>query len=244
MQFGFIGSGNMARSFARGIGESALFADGGSGRAQQLADELGGERRSVAEIGQQADVAVLAHKPKQLLEVAEQLPAYAGTIVSLLAATDLAALRSAYPKARVVRTMPNIPVERGVGVLGVASESDAVPELDRFFARLGLVVSVTEEQFGVFTAVSGCAPAFFALFAERLIAEAEKRGIDQRVAAAIVIQTMAGTAAVLDAADLDTAALQARVASPGGLTERALESFGATGLAESVEAAVATVLGE
>ena len=47
MQVGFIGAGNMARALARGWGDPVLCTDSGSGRAQALAAELGGEARGV-----------------------------------------------------------------------------------------------------------------------------------------------------------------------------------------------------
>lgn len=234
----------MARAFARGLGEPADFADGGSGRSRELATEFGGVPATVQELAARADAIVLAHKPKQLTDVAAELSGYSGLIVSLLAATTLEQLRAAYPSARVVRTMPNIPIEHGVGVLGVAQESDAAPELQHLLERFGTVVTVPERDFETFTAVAGCAPAFFALFAERLIASAAERGLDAATAAQIVNQTMLGTAISLRESGVDTAELQRRVASPGGLTARALKSFEETGLAASVDAAVATVLGQ
>ena len=49
MRIGLIGAGNMARALARGWGEPIVASDSGSGRAQRLVDELGGE--AVAENG-------------------------------------------------------------------------------------------------------------------------------------------------------------------------------------------------
>jgi pyrroline-5-carboxylate reductase len=43
---------------------------------------------------------------------------------------------------------------------------------------------------------------------------------------------------------MDTEGAMRAVASPGGLTERALRSFDDSGLNETVDRAVATVLGE
>ncbi len=43
MQVGLIGAGDMARALARGWGEPVLVSAGGSGRARELAFELGGE---------------------------------------------------------------------------------------------------------------------------------------------------------------------------------------------------------
>ena len=54
MIVGFVGSGSMATAIARGWAgefELMLFSDAGSGRARSLAEELGGEAASNAEIG-------------------------------------------------------------------------------------------------------------------------------------------------------------------------------------------------
>jgi pyrroline-5-carboxylate reductase len=234
----------MARSLALGLGEPALYSDSGSGRAQDLASATGGEAVSVATVFERADVVLLCHKPAQLEAVAAAGREHAGVVVSALAATSLNALRAAYPRARVVRTMPNIPVELGRGVLAVAAQSDHVPELESLLRRLGLVISLPEEQFGIATAIGGCAPAFFALFAQELVGAAVRRGMDAADAERIVMQTLEGTAATLAADGVDTGSLIAAVASPGGLTERALGSFAAAGLGAAVDGAVATVLGE
>ncbi len=243
LRFGYIGSGNMSRAFAEGIGGAAMFSDGGSGRAGRLAADLGGTAAASSEVAAASDVLVLGHKPAQLAEVAAELSEYSGIVVSLLAATTLEQLRSAYPRARVLRTMPNIPVERGQGVLAVADESDREPELEAALARLGLVVFVPEEQLGLLTAVGGCAPAFFADFAAALVEAAVRRGLDREIATRVVDQTMLGSASVLSGGE-SHASLSARVASPGGLTEKARASLEAAGLSASVDGAVATVLGE
>ncbi|MGH2960452.1 MAG: pyrroline-5-carboxylate reductase family protein, partial [Solirubrobacterales bacterium] len=190
------------------------------------------------------DVIFLCHKPKQLAEVAAQVPEFDGTIVSVLAATPLSALREAYPKARIVRTMPNIPVEFGEGVFAVAAEGDDVPELIDLFNRFGLVVQTPEEHFELVTAIGGCAPAFFALFAREMISAAVARGLDPAQAREVVNETLRGTGTALRANGVDAEALMTAVASPGGLTERALESFDESGLQAAVDRAIATVLGE
>ncbi len=73
-----------------------LFSDGGSGRAGTLAEELGGEVGSNAEIAERADFVVVAVKPAKLDEVAPELRA-AKKIVSILAAVPLTRLREAFP---------------------------------------------------------------------------------------------------------------------------------------------------
>jgi len=244
VQFGFIGSGNMARSLALGLHEHALFSDSGSGRAAELARLVGGEATTSVDLAERSDVVFLCHKPKQLAEVAQEIGGFGGVIVSVLAATPLDALREAYPSARVVRAMPNIPVEFGEGVFAVASESDPATVLNNHFARLGTVVHTPEAQFEVVTAIGGCAPAFFALFARELISAATERGMDPDQTRLVVNETLRGTGTALRENGIDPDALMTAVASPGGLTERALQSFDESGLGDAVERAVATVLGE
>ncbi len=65
MKVGLIGAGNMAAAMARGWGDPVLCSDSGSGRAQALAAELGGEALgSNVEVAERADLVVLCHKPK------------------------------------------------------------------------------------------------------------------------------------------------------------------------------------
>src|SRR3954447_19080008 len=112
MQVGFIGSGNMASALARGWGNPVLCTDSGSGRAARLAEELGGEAlASNRELAERADVVILAHKPAQLADVANEIAGTAKVVVSILASTTQADLREAFPDTPVLRVEPNTPAE-------------------------------------------------------------------------------------------------------------------------------------
>ena len=60
----------------------------------------------------------------------------------------------------------------------------------------------------------------------------------------VVNETLRGTGTALRSNGVDADALMTAVASPGGLTERALQSFDESGLQAAVDRAVATVLGQ
>src|SRR5207248_8956009 len=109
MQVGLIGAGNIARALARGWGEPILVSDAGSGRAVELARELGGEALDSQGIASRADLVVLCHKPAQLNEVADEIRDQAKAVASVLGATRIAALQDAYPGVPVFRLMPNTP---------------------------------------------------------------------------------------------------------------------------------------
>lgn len=237
MVIGFCGSGNMAAAMARGLGgqvDGMLFTDGGSGRAGELAAELGGEAvASNGELAERADVVVLAVKPAKLGDAATELNG-ARVVVSLLGATSLKTLREAFPHARVVRVMPNVGVEVRKGVLCVAGDLDS--GVRKLLEGLGLVVELPDSQFDAATAVMGCSPAYLALAVEAIADAGTADGLDAKLARELVVETAVGTAELLRShrpADLRKA-----VASPGGSTEAGLEALDREGAREAFEAAV------
>ena len=232
MQIGFIGAGNMAPALARGWGEPVLCTDSGSGRAAALAAELGGEAlASNRELAERADVVILAHKPAQLADVAAEIGGAAKAVVSMLAGATQADVRAAYPGAPVLRLEPNTPVEVGQGVLVFAAPDTPVDEplhaaVRERFARLGTVVEVPERLMAVAGACSGVAPAYWALLVEAQVDAAVSRGLPVATAQELIVEAMAGTAALLRARyDGDTLAVRRAVASPGGTTARGLAAL-------------------
>jgi pyrroline-5-carboxylate reductase len=241
MIVGFCGSGNMAAAMARGWAgevEGMLFTDSGSGRAEKLAREVGGVAvGSNAELAETADVVVLAVKPAKLGEVAEEL-AGARVVISLLGATPLAEVNSAFREAEVLRVMPNVGVEVRRGVLCVAGGGEG--EVRVLLGVLGHVVELPDEEFDAATAVMGCAPAYLALAVEAIAAAGAKDGLDEGLARELVVETTAGTAELLRLRH--PADVRKAVASPGGSTEAGLKALDREGVREGFEAAVGASL--
>ena len=245
MRVGFIGAGNMAAALARGWGDPVLATDAGSGRAAALAAELGGEAvPSNRELAERADLVVLAHKPAQLAEVAEEAAA-ARAVVSLLARMSRAEVQAAYPGAEVFRVEPNTPVEvrRGVIAFAEGGEGERRDAVRALFARVGTVVDVPERLMGVAGGVSGVGPAYWALLAEAWVDAAVRHGMPAPAAGVLVRETMAGSAALLAARDGDTLALRRAVASPGGTTARGLAALERGGVRAALAAALDEVVG-
>jgi pyrroline-5-carboxylate reductase len=240
MIVGFCGSGSIAAAMARGwAGEAAgmLFTDFGSGRAGELAAEVGGEAvGSNRELAERADVIVLAVKPGKLEQVAGELDGGAGkAVISLLGATPLATVAASFPDAaQVSRVMPNVGVEVRRGVLCVAGAES--PELRGMLELLGHVVELPDEQFDAATAVMGCAPAYLALAVEALSDAGAGAGLDPELARELVVEATAGTAELLRLRH--PADVRRAVASPGGSTEAGLEALDREGARDAFEAAV------
>jgi pyrroline-5-carboxylate reductase len=256
MQIGLIGCGNMARALARGWGRPVVCFDPLPGRAEALAGEVGGEAlESNVEVARRAELLVLAHKPAQLREVAEELgDATSGrAVASILAATTLADLRSAYPQSTVYRFLPSLPVEvrrgavveaRGSGSLaGSAAGGSQIDEYVRaVFEELGTLVVLDEALVDVAMGLMSCAPAYVALVAEAQVDAGVRRGIPAAQGAELVVETLAGTAELLRRRGYDTVAVRREVASPGGLTARGLDALERAGVRAAFSDALDAVL--
>jgi pyrroline-5-carboxylate reductase len=236
----------MARAMARGWGDPVFCTDSGSGRAQALVDELGGEvESSNADLARAADLVVLCHKPAQLDAVAAEAQE-AKAVASVLGATPVAALQRAYPDRPVFRFMPNTPVEVNAGILCYSPAPGIDEALERevleLFGRLGRVVTLEERLLEVATGVSGVGPAYLALTAEAWADAAVRRGLPAGPAVELAIGTLAGTAALLEARGGDTLGVRREVTSPGGSTARGLAALERVGLRRAFQEALDAVL--
>jgi pyrroline-5-carboxylate reductase len=246
MRVGLIGAGNMARALARGWGDPVVCCDAGSGRAQALAAELGGEAvHGPAAVAERADIVFLCHKPAQLGEVAAAIAGTSKPVASVLGGVSVSALREAYPGAAVFRLMPNTPVEVRRGVTCMVAAPDIDPELESemvgLLSRLGTVVPIEERLLPAATALMGVGPAYQSLLAEAQVDAGIRHGLKPGLAGQLVIETMAGTAALLEARGYDTLAVRREVTSPGGITARglaALERAGVRGAFDDASDAV------
>lgn len=243
---GFAGSGNIAGAIARGLARSArapelmLFADSGSGRADALAVELSGERvETLEELADRADVVFLAVKPAALETVGPQLAGRADIVVSVLGATPLKRLRELLGPTPVLRTLPNLAVEIGSGVVCHAPAPDDAPEIGaalELLAGLGSVIEVPEDELDAATAVMGCAPAYIALAAGAIADAGVAAGLDPGVSARLVRESVEGVGRHL--ATRDPGPMQEAIASPGGSTEAGLAVLADRDAAAAFAAAV------
>jgi pyrroline-5-carboxylate reductase len=248
MKLGLIGAGNMASALARGIGEPVLVHDLDEAKARALVDFLGGEVvASNAELAQRTDALMLCHKPKQLEEVAAEVGDGVGVVISILAATPTERLAAAYPGASIYRFIPSMPTEVRRGVLcyvpGPGAADGPEDEILELMGRAGTVIRLEDEPLiEPAMALMSCGPAFMALVAETFAEAGAAHGLDPDVAMRMVVETMGGTAAYLAQHGYDGAELRARVATPGGTTERGLITLEERGLRDVTRAAVDAVV--
>jgi pyrroline-5-carboxylate reductase len=140
-----------------------------------------------------------------------------------------------------------MPAELARGVFcyapGTRAADGPEEQVLELFGRLGSVIALDERLMDVATALMGCGPAFFALVVEALVDAGVRHGLDPGDAGRMAVETMAGTAELLAARDLDTAELRRRVTSPGGSTARGLAELERGGVRTAFADAVTAVVG-
>jgi pyrroline-5-carboxylate reductase len=182
--------------------------------------------------GEAPAVALLGVKPQKLAEIAPALaPVLApGTVlISILAGTSLATLRTYFPAPRtVVKAMPNLPVSLRKGVTGLHSDSRsdgaATAGVERLMKALGHVEWFEDEAlFAVASALTAAAPAFLFRFIDALASAARELGLPGDQAARLAAAMAEGSAILAARSGSTPAELARRVASPGGTTEAGLK---------------------
>ncbi len=180
--------------------------------------------------------ALLAVKPADAAETCAEI-AVAGVqrVVSIAAGVTTAALEASLGGGvAVVRAMPNTPAVVGAGASAVAGGASAGPEdvewAMSILDAVGVVVRVSEAQLDAVTGLSGSGPAYVFLVAESLIEAGVLVGLSREVAEVLAVQTILGSAQLLESSDEHAAALRASVTSPGGTTAAALHALEVGGL--------------
>jgi pyrroline-5-carboxylate reductase len=149
-------------------------------------------------------------------------------LVSILAGTPLATLRSLFPAPRsVVKGMPNLPVSLRKGVTELhtdaATEPAARAEVERLMGALGHVEWFEDESlFAVASALTAAGPAFLYRFLDALAQAGEALGLPADQSARLAAAMAEGASLLAAGGEASPCELARRVASPGGTTEAGL----------------------
>ena len=264
-----IGGGNIGEALLSGLLRSGrqvkdiAVAERVASRARYLAETYSVLVTSVADAVQNAEFIIVAVKPSDVAsvtdEIADAVTRGQADSVERVLVTIVAGVSTAYFEAKlpagvpVVRVMPNAPMVVGAAVSALAkgrfASQEQLKEVAAVFDAVGSVLTVPESQLDAVTAVSGSGPAYFFLMVEALVDAGVAAGLSRAVATDLVVQTLAGSAAMLlermedgrEASDLDTtpARLRAAVTSPAGTTAAGLTELERGGFRAAVSAAVA-----
>jgi len=253
-RIGFLGCGNMAEAFIRGILRAKLckssdivVSDVRRDRCKHIALACGAKAAgNNAECAASSGLVFIAVKPQNLKEVLRDLSSVdlgGKTIISIVAGGATGQIEEGLGGSPpVVRVMPNTPALIGEGV-SVWTCGRFAGEGDRLRVRsvlraVGTEFEVSEELMDAATALSGSGPAYVYYLMEAMIAAGERLGFTRDQASGMAIGTVAGASSLARKALKTPAELRRQVTSPGGTTAAAMELLEKNGVRKSIISAI------
>ena len=254
-KIGFIGGGNMASSLISG-----LIASGHSPQHLWVSDINPDALKALAEnlnvntstsndtVINEVDVIVLAVKPQILSNVAKSAAALIqqkkSLVVSIAAGISQHSLSQWLgADTAIVRCMPNTPALVLTGATALHANAKVTVEqrnlAENIMRSVGIALWVKDEsELDAVTAVSGSGPAYYFLLMEAMEKAALELGLSEATARLLVQQTALGAAKIALESSESPEQLRKRVTSPGGTTQRAIETFEQGGFTELVSKAL------
>ena len=226
----FVGCGNMGQAMVEGwrvagVDLSSAVAIRPSGTPVQGLRTVS----SLKEAGAAPKMVILGFKPQKLDKVAPELTPWLTSktiVVSLLAGVEAESLKARFPKAIIVRAIPNLPVSVRRGVIALHSDDasdDVRKQVGDAFAALGMAMwAESEKALGAIGAVAGAGPAYVARFIRAMAEAGIEQGLPDGLAGTIAVETVLGTAWLAASTREAMDELARRVASPRGTTEAGL----------------------
>jgi len=193
-----------------------------------------------------ADAVFLAVKPPVadavLEDIGAVLPPHA-MLLSIVAGLRTSRIEQRLGgEPRVIRAMPNTPALVGSGATGYCAGRWAKPEdlvaANTWLGSVGVAMEVVEDLLDAVTALSGSGPAYVCVLVEAMLDAASRMGLSADVARTLTLQTLLGTARMLQASGDDPAEARKRVTSKGGTTEAALKVLVESGVPEAFRSAI------
>lgn len=254
-----IGGGHMGLTFAKAFLRGSI-VDSESlhilEKRVEKVDELEGLGicRIHSEVGDwlpRVEIIILAVKPQDGLPVYELMAGNLSSdqvVLSIMAGVTIDTLQQSLHTDRIIRAMPNLPAQVGVGMtVYTASESVSRSQLvivTNLLNCTGKTVYVeAERMIDAATAISGSGPAYVFYFIDALIRSAEAMGFSKAEAELLSVQTFAGAQALLRASPLSCQEWISKVASRGGTTEAAIETLDALQVASDINKAAVAAYG-
>jgi len=189
------------------------------------------------------DIIIIAVKPQDFNDLALVIKPFIHKehlILSVMAGITLYSIQEKLGCEKIVRSMPNIPTQIGLGMTVFC----ASPHVDRkeLFIIQNLINTTgksiyidKEEMLNATTAVSGSGPAYVFYFMNAMIQAAIELGFSKSEAEFLVSQTFIGAVQLQNRSNLSHEEWINKVASKKGTTEAALSVFDENNLLESIK---------
>lgn len=249
----FIGAGSMAEAMISGwINNNTFDANNiyisnrsDINRLLALREKYGVQILTDITLIQDADLIVLAMKPKDIREAMEKIKSFVSdetAVLTILAGISISTITDGLGMRPVARVMPNTSATIGMSASGISFNELVTEEKKQTFMTLlqaiGLVIEVEEDQLHVITALSGSGPAYIYYLIEAFEQVGTQFGLSKEIVRDLMVQTIAGSASMLSTVKEEPAILRQKVTSPGGTTEAGIKALEQNHFIETIFACV------
>lgn len=231
MQLAILGGGVMGEVFARSVTKD-VFAphdvwvlDRNPDKLVRLCAEAGVHAARDIDDVLDAPIVLLSIKPDNVAEVLAPFAAAGKSplLISIVAGVSLEGLARTMPEnTPIIRVMTNTPCLIGEGMSALASNRHVTPEqqaqAEAIFSAVGQTLLVPEKYMDAVTGLSGSGPGFFFIVVDAMIEAGVLQGLPRAMARQLVLQTMKGSALLMQESNRHPAELRDMVTSPGGTT--------------------------
>lgn len=237
-----LGAGKMVSAIMAGLklkndlSEWLIYSPSGVS-SKSLAEKAGAKFISNISEAELPDWILIGCKPQQLNDLKEVIGDRFKSclFVSILAAVDEKTQMNALGIQKLIRVMPNLPVEYGHGIclLSSNSSSEKLSHFQTVFSDLGSSYVVNEDELDELTLLTGSGPALFYEFAKYLSNSFNSLSDHNRVN--LVRQTMIGAAVTLQENQKKLDDLINDVTSKKGVTIAVLDKWRELNIQEFVK---------
>jgi pyrroline-5-carboxylate reductase len=255
MKIRIIGAGNMGGAIARGLSKGSHFAAGDIFISDINEENLRKIHDFNAEIHtnvsnreniEDADIIVLAIKPWLVeniaSEIQDKLDYDNQIILSIAAGVPLEKLKALFPPKdgqvpTLFRMIPNTAIdvlESFSCITSYNATGDQEELLVNIFDELGKAILVPESQLNAFMSLSSCGIAYAFRYIRAATEGGVEMGIYPDVAKEVVLQTLKGAVALLEANGTHPEVEVDKVTTPGGITIKGLNEMENAGFSSAV----------
>ena len=246
-----IGGGNMGRSFAESFLNAKILThkqlsviEKDHAQIQELNRmKLGQTYNDFGDFIIDKDLIILAVKPQDAYSMYPKLKPFIQEkhiILTIMAGVKIKEVEQQLGTNKVIRSMPNLACQVGLGVTGFMV-SETIPQRDTDFVRklletTGISIQLyDEDKLNAITAVSGSGPAYIFYFMDAMIQKTMDYGFTLTEASKMVEQTFLGAVELYKVNDLSCKEWISKVASKGGTTEAALKHFQQSAVSPNIQ---------
>lgn len=258
MNIGFIGYGNMASAIAKGwINKDKSLSHHIYACAKNY-EKLKQNTQSLKihpckdakEVIKECDLIIIAIKPYMVEDVIKPLALLLKDkiVVSVVAGYDFSKYEEILEKGTAhISTIPNTPVAVNEGIIICENthslNDEQLHSFKELFSLSGFIEFVDSELLSIAGTMSGCTPAFTAMYIEALGDAGVKYGLSREVSYALASQMLVGTGKLAFETKLHPGMLKDQVCSPKGTTIKGVSSLEKNGFRSAVIQAIDEIEG-